>query len=78
MIRYFRLKLPLQQQIAVVHEEKKPFKCEVCDMGFAKKDHLNFHKIATHIHHQDRQQIQGTELLLIWGYIKRKRKAKNG
>ena len=34
--------------IASVHEEKKPFKCEICDKGFSQKHNMKIHVESVH------------------------------
>ena len=38
----------MNKHIASVHEEKKPFKCDICDAKFANKPNLNRHIAAIH------------------------------
>ena len=38
----------LNRHIVVVHEGKKPFKCDVCDAKFSQKPHLNGHNAAVY------------------------------
>ena len=39
---------PLKRHEASVHEGKKPFKCNICDVEFAQKSKLNIHIISVH------------------------------
>ena len=38
----------IPRNIDAVHKEKKSFKCNICDAGFSRKDHLNRHIEAVH------------------------------
>ena len=38
----------MRHHISSVHEGKKPFKCEICDVTFAKKGHMKNHISSIH------------------------------
>jgi hypothetical protein len=38
----------MKTQIAAVHEEKKSFKCDICDCNFFRKDEMKFHVASVH------------------------------
>ena len=38
----------LNNHIASVHENKKPFKCNICDANFARKPYLKGHIASVH------------------------------
>jgi hypothetical protein len=42
------LRQHLKQHIQVVHENKKPFKCDLCYMMFGQKKDLNRHTDKVH------------------------------
>ena len=44
----FNVKSNLNSHIRSVHDEKKPFKCNICDSSFARKDNLKTHIQSVH------------------------------
>ena len=38
----------MHRHVAIVHEGKKPFKCDICDARFSRKDPLNVHIASIH------------------------------
>ena len=47
-ICHFGSKLTLIIHHESVHEEKRPYKCNICDANFARKAHLNVHLASIH------------------------------
>ena len=44
----FSQKGNLKQHVVIVHENKKPFKCEVCDYSCSLKGNLKSHVASVH------------------------------
>ena len=38
----------MNKHVALVHENKKPFECRICDKSFAQKQKLEIHVTSVH------------------------------